>query len=62
MNNKERSVNEGRTQKLGDKMTTLKTLKTGLNFFDAKQFYVYDIKSYPHVRRLYLFGWRLKKD
>ena len=38
MNNKVRIVNEGWTQKVGDKMITLQTWKTALSFFDAKQF------------------------
>ena len=40
MDNKERSVEESRIQKIGDKMMTIKTNKRSLNNFDEKIFYV----------------------
>ena len=58
MDNKEGIVVECRIQKVGDKMSTIKTKKRGLNNFDDKRFYVYNIKSYPHDKRIYL----LKRD
>ena len=55
MNNTQRTVDESRIQKVGDKMTTTKTSKISLNTFDDKRFYVNNIKSYPHDENLYLF-------
>ena len=55
MDNKERFVEECRIQKVGDKMSTIKTNKGSLNNFDDKRFYVNNIKSYPHDENLYLF-------
>ena len=55
MYNTERSVDECRIQKFGDKMTTTKTSKISLNTFDDKRFYVNIIKSYPHDENIYLF-------
>ena len=55
MNNTQRTVDECRTQKVGDNMTTTKTSKISLNIFDDKRFYVNNIKSYPHDKELYLF-------
>ena len=55
MNNTRRTVDECRIQKIGDNMTTTKTSKISLNTFDAKRFYVNNIKSYPHDENLYLF-------
>ena len=49
MNNKERSVEESRTQKVEDKMTTIETSKTILSNFDDKWFYVMNIKK--------IFSW-----
>ena len=54
-NNTQRTVNECRIQKVGDKMTTTKTSKISLNIFDDKRFNVNNIKSYPHDENLYLF-------
>ena len=55
MNNTQRTVDECRIQKVGDRMTTTKTSKISLNIFDDKRFYVNNIKSYPHDKELYLF-------
>ena len=55
MYNKEKVVQDCRIQKVGDNMTTTKTSKINLNTFDDNRFFVYDIKSYPHVENLYLF-------
>ena len=55
MNNTQRTVDECRIQKVGDNMTTTKTIKISLNTFDDKRFYVNNIKSYPHDENLYLF-------
>ena len=55
MYNTERTVDECRTQKVVDNMTTTKTSKISLNTFDDKRFYVNNIKSYPHDGNLYLF-------
>ena len=55
MNNTQRTVDESRKQKVGDSMTTTKTSKISLNIFDDKRFYVNNIKSYPHDKKLYLF-------
>ena len=55
MYNTERTVDECRIQKVGDNMTTTKTIKISLNTFDDKKFYVNNIKSYPHDENLYLF-------
>ena len=55
MDNKERSLEECRIQKVGDIVTTIKTSKRSLNNFDDKRFYVNNIKSYPHDENLYLF-------
>ena len=54
----QRTVDEGRIQKVGDNMTTTKTSKISLNTFDDKRFYVNNIKGYAHDENLYLF----KKD
>ena len=61
MYNRERSVDECRIQKVGDNMTTTKTIKISLNTFDDKRFYVYNIKSYPHDENLCLFKRDLVK-
>ena len=55
MDNKERIVEECRLQKVGDRMSTIKTNKRSLNNFDDKRFNVNNIKSYPHDENLYLF-------
>ena len=55
MYNRERTVDKGRIQKVGDNMTTTTTSKISLNRFDDKIFYVNNIKSYPHDENLYLF-------
>ena len=55
MDKKERVVEECRTQKVGDKMSTIKTNKRSLNKFDDKRFYINNINSYPHDENLYLF-------
>ena len=55
MDDKERIVDECRIQKVGDKMTTIKTSKRSLNSFDDKRFYVNNITSYPLDENLYLF-------
>ena len=55
MYNKERVVQENRIQKVGDNIATTNTSKISLNTFDDKKFYVNNIKSYPHVEKLYLF-------
>ena len=52
MDNKERIVGECRIQKFVDKMSTNKTKKRSPNKFDDKRFYVNNIKSYPHDKRL----------
>ena len=54
MNNTQRKVDESRTQKVGDSMTTTKTSKISLNIFDDKRFYVNNIESYPHDKEIYL--------
>ena len=48
-------MDERRIQKVGDNLTTTKTVKISLNIFDDKRFYVNNIKSYPHDEDLYLF-------
>ena len=53
--NTQRTVDESRIQKVGDKITTTETSKISLNTFDDKRFYVNNIKSYPHDENLYLF-------
>ena len=55
MNNTQRTVDESRIQKVGDSMTTTKTIKISLNIFDDIRFYVNNIKSYPLDKELYLF-------
>ena len=55
MNSTQRTVDECRTQKVVDNMTTTKRSKISLNTFDDKRFYVNNIKSYPHDENLYLF-------
>ena len=45
MNNTRRTVDECRTQKVGDSMTTTKTSKISLNIFDDKIFYVNNIQK-----------------
>ena len=55
MNNTQRTVDEGRIQKVGDNTTTTKTRKISLNTIDDKIFYVNNIESYPHDENLYLF-------
>ena len=55
MDDKERIVDQCRIQKVGDKMTTIKTSKRSLNNFDDKRFYVNNITSYPLDENLYLF-------
>ena len=55
MDNKRRIVDECRIQNVWDKMSTIKTNTRSLNSFDDKRFYVNNIKSYPHDKRLYLF-------
>ena len=51
--NTERIVDECRTQKVFDNMTTTKTSKISLNTFDDIRFYVNNIKSYPKDENLY---------
>ena len=53
--NKERTVEESRIQKVGSCMTTIKISKRSLNNFDDKRFYVNNIKSYPLDENMYLF-------
>ena len=60
MDHKERIV-ECRIQKVGDKISTIKTGKRSLNKFDDKRFHVNKIKSYPHDENLYLFKRDLAK-
>ena len=48
--NTERTVEECRIQKIGRYIKTTETSKTSLNTFDDKRFYVYNIKSYSHVK------------
>ena len=55
MDNKERTVEESRIQKVGSCMTTIKISKRLLSKFDDKRFYVNDIKSYPLDENMYLF-------
>ena len=55
MDNKERIVEQSRIEKVGDKMSTIKTNKRSLNNFDDERLYVNIIKSYPHDENLYLF-------
>ena len=55
MYNTERTVDEFRIQKVGDKMTTTKTSKISLNTFDDKRLSVNNIKSSPHDENLPLF-------
>ena len=55
MYNTQRTVDESRIQKVGDKITTTETSKISLNTFDDKRFDVNNIKSYPHDENLYLF-------
>ena len=55
MNNTQRTVDECKIQKVGNKMTTTKTSKISFIMFDDKRFYVNNIKSYPHDENLYLF-------
>ena len=69
MDNKERIVEECRIQKIGDKMSTIKTNRRSLNNFDDKRFYLNNIKSFPHDENLYLFKndivnniWRTSLD
>ena len=45
MYNTQRTVDECRIKKVGDKMTTTKTRKISLSTFDDKRFYVYNIKK-----------------
>ena len=58
MYDKEKTVNECRIQKVGDKMATTKTSKRSQSSFHDKRFYENNIKRYPHDENLYLF----KKD
>ena len=55
MYNTQRTVDQCRIQKVGDNMTTTKTMKISLNTFDDNRFYVNNIKSYPYDENLYLF-------
>ena len=55
MDNIERIVEECRIQKIGDKMSTIKTNRRSLNNFNDKKFYLNNIKSFPHDENLYLF-------
>ena len=55
MNNTQRTLDECRVKKVGDRLTTTKTSKISLNIFDDKSFYVNNIKSYSHDENLYLF-------
>ena len=59
MYNSQRTVDECRTQKVGDNMT--KSSKISLNTFDFKRFYVTNFKIYPHNENLYLFKKRSSK-
>ena len=54
MDNKERTVEESRIQKVGSCMTTIKISKRSLSNFD-KRFYVNNIKSYPLDENMYFF-------
>ena len=60
MDNKERTVEESRIQKLGSCITTIKISKRSLSNFDDKRFYVNNIKSYPLDENMYLFKRDLK--
>ena len=53
--NTQRFIDECRIQTICDNMTTTKTSKISLNTFDAKRYYVNNIKSYPHDENLHLF-------
>ena len=53
--NKERTVEENRIQKVGSCMTTIKISKRSLSNFDDKRFYVINIKSYPLDENMYIF-------
>ena len=55
MYNTQRTVELSRIKKVGDNMTTTKTIKISLNTFDDKRFYVNNITSYPYDENLYLF-------
>ena len=54
-NNKERTVEECRIQKVGSCMTTIKIIKRSLSNFDDKRCYVNNIKSYPLDENMCLF-------
>ena len=58
----QRTANECRIQKVGDNMTTTKTIKISLNTFDDKRFYINYIKSYAHDENLYLFKSYLENE
>ena len=55
MNNRQRTVDECRIQKVGDYMTTTKTSRISLNIFDDKTFSLINIKSYAYDKELYFF-------
>ena len=57
----QRIVDERRIQKVGDNLTTTKTIKISLNTFDDKRFYINNTKSYPHDENIYLFKTDLIK-
>ena len=55
MDDKERTVEESRIQKVECFMTTVKISKRSLSNFVDKRFYVKNIKSYPLDENMYLF-------
>ena len=55
MYDKERTVEENRIQKVGDKTATNKTSKRSQSNQDDKKFYVKILKSYPHDKNIYLY-------
>ena len=55
IDNKERTVEESRIQKVGGCMTTIKISKRSLSNFDDKRFFVNNIKSHPLDENMYFF-------
>ena len=55
IDNKERTVEESRIQKVGNCMTTIKLSERSLSNFDDKRFYVNNRKSYPLDENMCLF-------
>ena len=55
IDNKEKTVEESRIQKVGSCMTTIKISKRRLSNFHDKKFYVNNVKSYPLDETMYLF-------